>query len=194
MTDNKDKLYCKCCRQEFKDRTCLWRHKQTQKHKKNELRYPENTTTETPKVVFEKIDVFNDNRVTNNININIILPNGFNMSDCPLPVLEMFQTQIKTHIDNWLRGLNYEDRPLHIADDNVFVKEEDWYEGREAMNKLDMFGEKFSSDCLKFAMRNFEGDKLTATLENVTTKLDSVKILHKNKKQLKIRPRKNPKV
>lgn len=41
--------YCRCCNKQYFDRNGLWRHKQTQKHKRNELLYaPDETSTTVP--------------------------------------------------------------------------------------------------------------------------------------------------
>jgi len=190
MTDSLDKpeLYCECCHQQSKDRTGFWRHKQTQKHKKNELK----SKSRVKQYVKDNKIAINNFYI--NINISLLLPNGCNMSDCPLPLIEELKESVKIRVDKWLQSMEYQDRPLHIADDNVYVKEKVWYEGQAAVDKLDSFGEKYNYECIKLAKANFENEKLMLTLTDMKADLTCDKIVHKNKTKLKMKPRLNPKV
>jgi len=196
MTD----CYCKCCNKQYADRVTLWKHKQTQKHKRNELLYAPDETDETattvPETKKEKGTVININNYYINIkNINLILPNGCSMNDCPLPVLEMFQETIKNHIDNWLKTLEYNQRPIHVSNDNVFVKQDKWFQGKEAEQELNKFGSNYTNKCIKYATDNLQGDELMSAIKNITNdNLNCERILQKNKKKLMIKPRQNQKV
>ena len=197
MTDH----YCRCCNKQYFDRNGLWKHKQTQKHKRNELLYaPDETSFTVPetkqtKKEKEKQTVININNNNYFINLNLILPNGCSMDDCPLPILEMFQETIKNHIDNWLKTLKYNERPIHLAKDNVYVKQDKWFQGKEAEQELNKFGSKYTDKCIKYATDNLHGDKLISAIRNITNdNLNCERILNKNRKKLMIKPRQNPTV
>ena len=194
--------YCRCCNKQYADRKALWKHKQTQKHKRNELLYaPDETSTtvsETKQTKKEKQIVINNNINNYYINIknlNLILPNGCSIDNCPLPLLEQLQETIKNHIDNWLKTLEYNQRPIHVSNDNVFVKKDKWFQGKEAEQELNKFGSNYTNKCIKYATDNLQGDELMSALKNITDKnLNCERILNKNRKKLMIKPRQNPTV
>ena len=75
-----DGYYCECCDKHFKARANFSSHKNTQIHKKNELKAQSRVKQ------YNNENNININNFFINININMLLPNGCNMSDCPLPL------------------------------------------------------------------------------------------------------------